>query len=85
MKDMTFICEICNKVLASQSKLKRHMLVHTGNKPYSCDVCDIRFTRYEHMKRHMLNRHQGRFLYLYNIYPVLFNLTLKKSLIYFII
>ena len=32
------VCEICNKVCVKPSDLKRHMMSHTGERPFKCDV-----------------------------------------------
>ena len=33
-------CEECGKVLADQTSLNRHMMIHTGEKPFKCPYCD---------------------------------------------
>ena len=35
-----FICEICQKNFLFRSKLKEHLMIHTGEKPYVCGICD---------------------------------------------
>ncbi|XP_076110794.1 ras-responsive element-binding protein 1-like isoform X3 [Mytilus galloprovincialis] len=46
-------CTICGKVLSSQSSLDRHMLVHSGERPFKCKVCKMSFTTNGNMHRHM--------------------------------
>ncbi|XP_064598701.1 ras-responsive element-binding protein 1-like isoform X2 [Liolophura sinensis] len=46
-------CTICGKVLSSQSSLDRHMLVHSGERPFKCKVCKMAFTTNGNMHRHM--------------------------------
>ncbi|KAJ8404003.1 hypothetical protein AAFF_G00343530 [Aldrovandia affinis] len=47
-----FICEHCYGAFRSGYHLKRHILIHTGEKPFECDVCDMRFIQRYHLERH---------------------------------
>uniref|UniRef100_A0A8C5M5X7 Ras-responsive element-binding protein 1 n=1 Tax=Leptobrachium leishanense TaxID=445787 RepID=A0A8C5M5X7_9ANUR len=46
-------CSICGKALSSASSLDRHMLVHSGERPYKCSMCGQSFTTNGNMHRHM--------------------------------
>uniref|UniRef100_G1Q447 Zinc finger and BTB domain containing 10 n=1 Tax=Myotis lucifugus TaxID=59463 RepID=G1Q447_MYOLU len=47
-------CPHCTYVAKCRRKLKRHLLIHTGVRPFSCEICGKLFTRREHVKRHSL-------------------------------
>ncbi|XP_070967129.1 zinc finger protein 740-like isoform X49 [Salvelinus alpinus] len=49
-----FICDHCYGAFRSGYHLKRHILIHTGEKPYACGICDMRFIQRYHLERHSL-------------------------------
>ena len=51
-KKKTHICPICQNTFAQGSNLKRHMILHSGEKPYPCDQCDRSFTTAANLKAH---------------------------------
>lgn len=48
-----FSCEYCDKSCPSQSKLERHLVVHTKEKKFSCSQCGQRFTQQSSLKTHI--------------------------------
>ncbi|KAJ8949254.1 hypothetical protein NQ318_022767 [Aromia moschata] len=48
-----YTCRICLKVLSSSSSLDRHVLVHSGERPFHCKYCGDTFTTNGNMHRHM--------------------------------
>ena len=51
-------CTYCSKVFMDQWSLKRHMRIHTGEKPYKCDICDFRCSQKSNLTNHKWNRHE---------------------------
>lgn len=51
-KDFTVRCPVCDKVIANNHNLKKHMKVHTGEKNYSCHVCGKTFSQKQYVSRH---------------------------------
>ncbi|XP_044231775.1 zinc finger protein 91 [Thunnus albacares] len=49
-----YCCDICFKYFVSPSKLKRHYLIHTGQRPFRCDICGKTFTQSAHVRTHRL-------------------------------
>ncbi|KAK0067708.1 zinc finger protein 596 [Biomphalaria pfeifferi] len=47
------MCEICCKFISAKSRMKRHMLTHTGIKDHKCEICGKLFSRSCEVKRHM--------------------------------
>ena len=50
-----YICQAegCGKRFLDNSKLKRHMLVHSGEKPYKCELCNKRFSLDFNLRTHL--------------------------------
>ncbi|KAM7109707.1 zinc finger protein 770 isoform 1-T3 [Ciconia maguari] len=56
----THACESCNKTFPSRSKLERHFLIHTGQKPFKCSSCGKSFRQSTHLKIHQLTHTEER-------------------------
>ncbi|XP_030629121.1 ras-responsive element-binding protein 1 [Chanos chanos] len=50
-------CPYCPRVFPWASSLQRHMLTHTGLKPYPCPQCDAFFSTKSNCERHLLRKH----------------------------
>jgi len=62
------ICLICNKVFdrtldqSWSQKFRRHMLSHSGAKPYECYFCGYKSSRKDSVKRHIRLRHYSKLI-----------------------
>ena len=45
-------CSVCDSLLGNATSLKRHMRVHSGEKPFSCDLCKQAFARKATLSNH---------------------------------
>ena len=48
---------MCPYNCKNYSKLKRHMLYHSGARNYECSICGNKFYQMEHLKRHLQSIH----------------------------
>lgn len=54
----TCACPVCGKLFKQNWLVARHMLIHTGEKPFKCQACEYSSARKEHLMRHMICRHR---------------------------
>lgn len=47
-----YICTFCDRIFGSSSNLKRHIMIHTGEKPYTCNVCNRPFRELSTLRKH---------------------------------
>uniref|UniRef100_W5L7F6 Ras-responsive element-binding protein 1 n=1 Tax=Astyanax mexicanus TaxID=7994 RepID=W5L7F6_ASTMX len=50
-------CPYCPREFPWTSSLQRHMLTHTGQKPFPCAQCDAFFSTKSNCERHLLRKH----------------------------
>ena len=50
----SLICNVCGRPFKKRATLNRHMLVHTGEKPFVCKVCGRKFAQTGTLKLHMM-------------------------------
>lgn len=53
------ICPYCDRPFPWNSSLRRHVLTHTGQKPFQCKFCNLPFTTKSNRDRHMLRKHKA--------------------------
>jgi len=55
-------CPGCPKLFAKICDFRRHLLVHTKDKPFACEFCPSKYTRKELLKYHYKTIHRDKFL-----------------------
>lgn len=47
-------CDHCDRKFVQVANLRRHLRVHTGEKPYACNRCDAKYSDSNQLKTHMI-------------------------------
>ncbi len=55
--ELKLFCKFCSFVTDCHSRLKRHLLVHSREKPFACGMCSYVASQKEHVVRHMRVKH----------------------------
>lgn len=67
------MCSVCNKQFRDTTALRRHSLVHSGERPHACEQCGKRFRRRDHLKSHVTAYHSGTTTYVCKNCEMVFN------------
>ncbi|PRD23133.1 UNVERIFIED_CONTAM: zinc finger and BTB domain-containing protein 46 [Trichonephila clavipes] len=49
-----YSCSYCTYSTPGRGNLKRHNLIHSGERPYVCNLCSKSFRQKTHLKHHLL-------------------------------
>ena len=50
-------CPFCPKTMKDSSAMKKHIRIHTGEKPFACHYCEYRSNTKGNLKAHQINMH----------------------------
>ena len=53
-----YVCPYCSKNFKTKQRVERHILIHTGEKPYACTECEYKTNRQDHLKEHFILKHR---------------------------
>ncbi|XP_045773486.1 zinc finger protein 883-like [Maniola jurtina] len=62
----TYYCGYCDKRFALKTLLRRHMKLHTEDRPFKCTQCSQCYTRQDQLVMHM-SKHDGKKRYVCNL------------------
>ena len=54
---MQWACPVCPKIMKRPVEIRRHILVHTGEKPFKCDLCPYSYKRKAVLQKHIETYH----------------------------
>ena len=72
-----YLCTVCHELI-SNLELEKHILTHSGEKPYQCIYCGKPFPMTNHLKSHM-GTHIGEKQYQCNVFNMSFSCNTKQK------
>ena len=54
-----FGCPFCNRTMTHLASMKRHIMIHTGEKPFSCLYCDYSCVQKVNLRTHIKSNHEN--------------------------
>ena len=58
LKTKNHICSFCNQAFSQKCDLRKHEMIHTGERPWPCEICDKKFLRKTDLAKH-IRTHTG--------------------------
>ena len=52
-----YACPICCKIFRKATLVRRHMFIHTGEKPFSCTICNYKTNQRGNLQLHLKKKH----------------------------
>ena len=52
-----YACSFCSKMFPTPAKLRRHEIIHTGERPFKCQLCEKTFQQKVQLERHYKQFH----------------------------
>ncbi|KAM8822544.1 zinc finger X-chromosomal protein-like isoform 2-T2 [Spinachia spinachia] len=77
-----FVCHICGKDKKCRSQLARHVIIHSGERPFACDLCAASFNRSGNLQQHRKRMHGVGAVPTEEAPPILFEDDMTPALTY---